>query len=110
MIIVLTICLLTVIVLILYLLKNKQKLPAQGTKSVKKESPTHQNRTVSLQHKEQHNESGVNRESIQRGLKSILSAAQFDFSNEPLPLKRADVPQELHKRVRDCVGDMREFS
>jgi len=69
-----------------------------------------QNKPVSFRHKEQHNDTKVNRESIQRGLKSIFSGVPFDFWNEPLPLKRADVPQEFHSTIKDCVGDMREFS
>jgi HD-like signal output (HDOD) protein len=111
--ILLTISLLIIIVLILCLLVNKQKQPARGriNKSrVKKESLPEQNKAISSLHKEQHNVMGVHRESIQCGIKSIFSGAEFEFLNEHLPLKRADIPKELHRRVKDCVGDMREFS
>jgi len=111
--ILLTISFLIFVVLILYLLVNKQKPPAQFRKNkhrVKNKSLPEQDKAVSSLHKEQYDVMGVCRESIQRGIKSIFSGAQFEFLNEPLPLKRTDVPQELYRRMKDCVGDMREFS
>jgi HD-like signal output (HDOD) protein len=113
MIILLTISFLIFVVLILYLLVNKQKPPAQCRKNkhrVKNKLLPEPDKAVSSLHKEQHDVMGVCRESIKRGIKSIFSGAQFEFSNEPMPLKRTDVPQELYRRVKDCVGDMREFS
>jgi len=107
----LTISFLLLIALIFYLM-NKQKILAKGGKdkpSVKKRSLPDQNKAFSYQHKELESV-GAHRKSVQNGLKSIFSGAQFEFVNEPLPLKRVDVSKDLHGRIHVCFGDMREFS
>ncbi len=101
------------IVLIIFMLMKQQKNTQQGKKNksnLKRRSLPQHDKAVSTFHKEQRDVFGMNRESIQRGLKSVLLGSQFDFVNERLPFKCADIPQELHAQMKDCIGDMREVS
>jgi HD-like signal output (HDOD) protein len=99
--------------LIIFMLIKKQEPHSNIKKNqakVRRQSTPQQGPAVSSLNKEQRNIIELNRESIQSGLKSIFSHTQFDFLNETLPIKRSDTRQELYIAIKNCIGDMREFS
>jgi HD-like signal output (HDOD) protein len=110
----LTILFILVIIPIIYVLMNQQKKPIRGGKkksySSKRSLPDQNKPAPSSLHKKSYVLTEPLRESVNNGFKSILSGGKFEFLNESLPLKYSDIPPDLHKKVKNCIGDMRDFS
>lgn len=97
-----------------YLLMAKKKRDAKARKPrhrEKQETPPDSGKAVTpVSHEKTHDRMEVLRESISDGLKSIFSGGQFDYPKGPVPLKKADIPQDVYERVKNRFGDMKEFS